>query len=326
MSFAATAALVALYEEIAARRDLDREPLRGAGRWTLRWLGRIVAADVATTFVAGLAVAPLGIYFFHKMQQYAVLANLLAMPVVSFWLMPLVLVTLVAMPLGLEAWPLYGMAHGIDALIVIARWVAALPGAVTAVSAIPQAALLLIVTGGLWLVLWRRAWRWLGLVAIGAGFVMAGLHERPDVLVGRGARLIAVRADTGLLAISPGRGGSYEIERWLEHDGDRRTPTRARGDAGVVCRDGVCRAVVRGWRLAHVVGTEGLADACDGADIVVSAVPLEQRCGPGVLVIDAEGTRTAGTHAVRLRAVSAPLVTTVAQSRGQRPWTRHLFP
>ena len=51
--------------------------MRGALRDVLLFFGGIVAS----TLIASLAVAPFGIYHFHNTQQFAILANLVAIPI-----------------------------------------------------------------------------------------------------------------------------------------------------------------------------------------------------------------------------------------------------
>ncbi len=114
---------------------------------------------VTSTLVAGLAVAPFGVYHFHNTQQFAILANLLAIPACNLIVMPAALAALVAMPFGLEAAPLWLMGLGIEAMVWCANAVARLPGAVGRVPAIPTYAFALMVAGGLWCALWSTRWR-----------------------------------------------------------------------------------------------------------------------------------------------------------------------
>lgn len=224
MSFAAVVALVAAYEAV-------RDRLTGEGR---REAGMVLRAAlffggiVMTTLVASIAVAPFAAYHFHTSQQFAVLANLLAVPITNLVVMPAALATLVVMPLGLEAGPLVVMGVGIEAMTWTARLVAALPGAVLNVPAVPDAAFLLVVGGGLWLALWHARWRWLGLVPVLIGLALAPFGTRPAVLVGDGARAVAMRAGDGRLVVLAGRSGArYEVSRWLEADGDARSADQA---------------------------------------------------------------------------------------------------
>ncbi len=185
MSFAAVMALVSAYEWLRGREDEQavRRP-----RWALRAGVLFLGGIVLSTLVASLAVAPFGIYHFHNTQQFAILANLLAIPICNLVVMPAALAALVALPFGLEAAPLWVMGLGIEAMVWCAQTVAALPGAVGRMPAIPTYAFVLMVVGGLWFGLWHTRWRLLGIAPIVAGLVLAPTGRRPDVLVGRGRR------------------------------------------------------------------------------------------------------------------------------------------
>ena len=69
-------------------------------------------------------------FHFHRIAPFGVLANLAAMPIVTFVVMPAGLFSLLAMPIGLEHWPLIVMGKGLDAVIAIARYVEDLGGAI----------------------------------------------------------------------------------------------------------------------------------------------------------------------------------------------------
>ena len=95
------------------------------------------------SFVAGLATTPYAAYHFHRAAPYGVIANLLAMPVVSAEVMPMGILGVLAMPFGFDAifWKLMGA--GIDWMDDVALWVASLPGAVGHVRAFGTGPLLL---------------------------------------------------------------------------------------------------------------------------------------------------------------------------------------
>ena len=63
------------------------------------------------------------------------LANLLAMPVVSAWVMPAGMLGLLAMPFGFDDFFWRLMGDGLQWMIDVALWVASLPGAVGRVTA-----------------------------------------------------------------------------------------------------------------------------------------------------------------------------------------------
>src|SRR6185503_15761378 len=80
MSFAATLALIAAYQHgLPWRPDHDSQ----LGTRMALWGAHEVASLILASLVAGLATTPYAAYHFHRLAPYGVLANLLAMPVVS---------------------------------------------------------------------------------------------------------------------------------------------------------------------------------------------------------------------------------------------------
>jgi competence protein ComEC len=80
MSFAAVIGLIAMYEVVGDkfRRSLGD---RGLGRRVTVYLASILL----TTIVASLATAPFAVFHFNQFAIYSVVANLLAIPIASFW-------------------------------------------------------------------------------------------------------------------------------------------------------------------------------------------------------------------------------------------------
>jgi competence protein ComEC len=101
MSFAATLALVAAYDRGVPRMKAGTDSSFGsrAALWGVNEITSLIIASL----VAGLATTPYAAFHFHRLAPYGVLANLLAMPVVSAWVMPMGLLGLVAIPFGFDA-------------------------------------------------------------------------------------------------------------------------------------------------------------------------------------------------------------------------------
>jgi len=316
MSFAAVVALVSAYEWLRLR-DAERQGPARRGVFTnaLLFLGGIVT----TTLVASLAVAPFGVYHFHNTQQFAMLANLLAIPICNLVVMPAALAALVGMPLGLEAVPLWLMGLGIEAMLWCAHVVSGLPGAVGRVPAIPAHAFALVVAGGLWFTLWGARWRLLGVAPIALGLMLAPSGQRPDLLIGRGASLVAVRGADGKLSALTGRGSSFELARWLEHDGDGRPPAEVGKGRAFRCDSQGCTAQVKGLRLAVAATAGALRDDCALAAILVLKFPKPKGCRPSGPIIDIDDVSARGAHALTIENGKVR-VETVADTRGDRPW------
>jgi competence protein ComEC len=317
MSFAATAALVAFYERFGAtlRFETGKTSLHGAAAWILAFL----FGTAMTTIVAGTAVTPFAAYHFNTVTSYSVLGNVLGMPFVTLVIMPCVVLTLLAMPFGLEAWPLAAMGLGIDALRAVAAWVAGLHGAVVKVPSFTGSALMLICLGGLWFIIWRGPWRLLGLLAVALGLALAPYAPKPDVLVDRFAEVIAVRDAAGRLQVSPGRKGRYTVERWLAADGDGRTPKEAMTSSLFRCDPAGCLAQVKGKLVSLTREPTALADDCARVDILIAPFAVTADCRRPSLVIDRRFVYLNGAVSVFIGKDGIE-VASVANSRGQRPW------
>ena len=91
-------------------------PSRAAGA-ILRYLLGVSA----TTLVASTATAPLAAFHFQTVPTYGVLANLVAVPLTSFVVMPAGMIGLLLMPLGLDGPAFQVMALGLRRRAVDAR-------------------------------------------------------------------------------------------------------------------------------------------------------------------------------------------------------------
>jgi competence protein ComEC len=322
MSFAAVTALVAAYEWLREREQPESD------HWLVSLLLRFLlgfGGIILSTLIATIAVAPYAAYHFHKSQQLALVANLIAVPVCNLVVMPASLVALLALPFGLEAPPLALMGLGIDAMMWTATWVAELPGAVVRIPPVPTLSFLAMVGGSLWICLWRRGWRLLGAMPVLAGIATVPLARTPDMLVGRDGALVAVRTPDGNLSALASGNVRFELARWLEHDGDPRAPADAQRAEAFRCDAVGCTARLKGIPIAVSRHPAALADDCRSARILVLTMPQPRACiGPDT-VIDFFALRSHGTHALyvddgRVR------IQTVAEYRGARPWTPPVRP
>ncbi|WP_088342504.1 MULTISPECIES: ComEC/Rec2 family competence protein [Rhodomicrobium] len=313
MSFAATAALIAFYEARPAFRFFDGWP-------GLVAVPLMLVVDAAmTTLLASAAVDPLAAYHFHRLATYSVIGNVLSTPFVSLLVMPMALVALVAMPFGLDYWPLMAMDKGIEGMLGVAAFTAGLPGAAIGVPSFAEGALPLMMFGGLWLVAWRGRWRWAGLAAVGAGLALAPFGERPDIWIEREGKIVAIRDAKGLIATGDSRKATYSLERWMEADGDLRPAKAARGSKLFQCDGQSCIALVKGKLISHVSHPSALADDCRRAAILIADFPLPAGCTQPELVIDSRDLREGGAQTLRV-GEGRISVRTVAEDRGRRPW------
>ena len=214
LSFAAVASIIALHSSGWARRHFSRREERMLAR-----LGRAMLAMIATGLVVEVTLIPIALYHFHRAGLYGVLANIVAIPLTTFVIMPLEAGALFLDVAGLGAplWQLTGMA--IDLLLGLANAVASSRGAVALLAAMPPYALGLMVAGGLWLFLWTTAVRFLGLAPILLGAAAAAMSPTPDLLVtGDGRHLALGRRRRHTVAAARTQRGFHPLGR-VEFDG-----------------------------------------------------------------------------------------------------------
>lgn len=319
MSFAAVVALIAFYEFIRDRAEQRRKEPGALFGPVLRFF-LFFGGIILSTIIASLAAAPFSAFHFHTSQQYAVLANLIAVPVCNIIIMPGALATLLLMPLGLEAAPLWVMEQGIKIMVWCAYAVSRLPGAVGRIPAFPELAFGFMLLGGLWLCLWRTRWRLLGLGSVALGLALTPTQPFPDILVGHNAELVTVRGADRKLTALPAARGNYELSRWLESDGDARSAREATSRDGFRCDAAGCVTSVKGRTVAIARHPAALADDCRRADVLVISFPKPRGCEPRGVVVDYYAVRDRGTHAIYVGEDIA--VVTVAESRGNRPWSQ----
>lgn len=294
MSFAATLALVMLAQNGSPGWFAAND---GAlGRFAA-WGGRELFVLAAASFVAGLATTPYAAFHFHRIAPYGVIANLVAMPVVSVLVMPAGLLGIVAIPFGLDSlfWQL--MDVGIDWMIAVSQWVAALPGAFGRVHAFGVGSLLVISAGIVVLGLLRTPLRWAGAALIGGGVLLAMQATPPDVLIARDAASVAVRGRDGQLRIMPAAKNAFVAREWLAADADARATTDPSLTQGVSCDATGCVVEGKGGDLVALAHRpEALTDDCARAKIIVTSHAVPADCA--ARIFDRDSLRQLGGMAL----------------------------
>lgn len=318
MSFAATLALIAAYERGLPWAVAGADTSVGA-RVAL-WGGREIAALILASMVAGLATTPYAAFHFHRLAPYGVIANLLAMPIVSIWVMPTGLLGLIAIPFGFDGvfWRLMG--DGIDWMIAVALFVANLPGAVGRMAAFGVGPLL-IGTGGLVLLcLLKTPLRWSGSLVVVVATLWAVRAPLPDVLISTDGQALAVRGADGRLSIHRTGRDAFAVKEWLAADGDARLPADKTLEQGFRCDPSGCIArLADGKLVSQVIAPDAFEEDCRLAAVVVTSREMPGPCH--ALTIDRKVSRDRG--AVALRRSGDGFEVTAARPVGQdRPWAR----
>lgn len=323
LSFAAVTAIVAMHEHPRIRALLSRRDESWAAK-----IGRVALGLFLTGLVVEIALMPIALFHFHKAGLYGALANIIAIPLTGFVIIPLEALALLLDIVGLGA-PVWWLVHQtIGLLLDIAHGVAATPGSVALLPGMPAGAFGLIVLGGLWICLWRTPLRRLGALPIVAGGIWALLTPAPDILVTGDGKHMAVRDATGDLALLRPRAGDYVRDILNESAGTEEEATAIEDLPAAWCNSDSCRVTLwrggRAWRIfatrsRYYLPIRALRAECAAADIVVSDRRLPPSCVPRWLKADRELLAQTGGLAIRL---DPPGIETVSNPGDDHPWAR----
>lgn len=302
MSFAAVIALVAAYDALRGRVNFGRR------KW---WVKALIAlgSTFFTSIVAGAATSPFSIYHFNNYSIYGMFSNLLAIPVTSFVVMPFAVLSVLLMPFGLEWLALMPVGWGVDLVIRISDFFANLPEARQIVPIMPVWGLAAAALGGLWLCLWTRKWRILGVLPIALGLASPAFSVTPDLILDGGGKFYAMKIN-GMLYFSDRR-KRFSAESWANKfaGGTREKIPPEYCDEGVCSHNGM--AVMK-----------KPAVICPKARILADLTEDGSSCRGGMLTVSRRDLESKGTHEIWL--AKEAMVKTVSDSAGTRPWNRGL--
>jgi competence protein ComEC len=298
MSFSAVLALISGY---AAVQHIFTRFHASSSR-----LGNVVMHIIGlayTSLLAGGASMPFAAYQFQQIQPYWIPANILAVPLTAFWIMPLGLLALALMPLHAAALVLIPMGWGIEVIVWITSHIAQWPDALMRIQPMPPASILVIAAGLIWLCIWRSTPRLVGIPVMALGVVLALLARPPDLLVSPDAKLIAMRSGTTVLLAMQHKPDRFTLEQWAPVWGQTPlTPAQ--------CSTNACQ-------VGPVLFATAPQTGCASAVLVVSPVPFTG-CG-GVRVIDRGFVYRNGATAAWVNGSKVTLRTD-RQIQGLRPW------
>jgi len=317
MSFAATLGLVAMVQ--IGMPNLLASPDHSTTARIALWGGREIAMLFMASMIAGFATTPYAAFHFHRITPYGVLANLGAMPVVSALVMPAGLLGLLAAPFGLDGVFWWLMGIGIDWMILVTRWVAALPGAIGHVGAFGTAPLIAASLGLILMGLLRTPLRWSGAVVLVVATIWGLSVRQPDILISGDGQNVAVRGRDGQLHLIRTKKDNFLLKEWLAADADPRDAASASPGDGVSCDDAGCVAPLADGRMvALALRIDALADDCIRAALVVTARPAPADCA--AMVVDRPRLKSQGALALAPRGDGFAIQ--AVRARGaNRPWS-----
>lgn len=325
MSFSAVIAIIALSTSAPVRSFLAarEEP------WIAR-TGRHVIMLFATGVVIELALMPIVQFHFHRAGLYGALANVVAIPLVTFVSMPMIALGLFLDLAGLGAPCWWVVQQSLDLMLGIAHYTASQPGAVRLTSQMSNLTIALFVGGSLWLALWHGRARLAGFVPVAVAIGLVTATPIPDLLVAGDGRQVGITLSTAdgerrLLSLRDSR-STYTRDNLMELAGVSADPVPLFEWPGARCSSAFCTVTImrggRDWvillgRGRTQVEERALAAACAEVDIVIAERFLPRSCRPRWLKADRRMLERSGGLSIDL---ANERITSVADSQGTHGW------
>lgn len=193
MSFAETLALVPGYA-IWSRRPPREHPLLQVAAVKPVVFIRFFGGILLTSMIGGFSTALFAVEHFHRLSAYGLPANLMAMPVISFVVMPMGMFAMLLTPFGLDVIPWKIAGFGLDIVIAIAQMVSAWGGNID-IGKLPGWYFPVAVAGFLLLAILRTKIRYLGagIAALATALVAVAPSEPPpDIVIAEDGNLVAI--------------------------------------------------------------------------------------------------------------------------------------
>jgi competence protein ComEC len=310
MSFGAVIALIGFYEFIKKEDKILEE------RDLLGKIAFYFFMIFITSIVAGIVTLPFSLYHFGRLSTYGFFANLLAIPLTSFWVMPFAFISAALIPFGLHAIPAKIMASGVELLTWIANYFASLENATSSFSNFSGWVLAISTIAALWLLFWKTKIRYYAIPIILICYVIIFLpRTTPNLIVNEKGNLFAVRGDNGEYYFSSFRKGRYEREQWLQSVG-KITAKKIDELETAKCQDNICKIYENKnfKETTYIIITSDAENFTCPENISMPIINLSEKNYP-CQTINLENLSKFGTHIF-----FGNKITNVEDQRGKRPW------
>lgn len=179
MSFGAVIAIIAYVEsEFSAPQFL-------------KWLSEVIV----TTVIASIPTSIISVSVFNQLTLNSILANIVSIPLMTFYIMPMLMFALFLIPLGISQFIILLAGFGIDLLMKIAEKTAQLPGSFFVMPTPTSVVFGTIAVSFLLLTLIHHKIRFIGLGGIFCGIILYFMQPTADIFIAPNTKVIGIRID-----------------------------------------------------------------------------------------------------------------------------------
>jgi competence protein ComEC len=229
--------------------------------------------------------------------------------------MPFGALSVLAMPLNLDAPFLTVMGWGIDRMVDVAILVAGWSEGITANPLLAGWTLALGLLALAWFAFFETHWRLLGPALVVPLILLLGFDPRPDALISDTTQAVAIR-DGDSLALATGRTGSFAVDVWSQN---YQTEIAAQ-HPGARCDGLGCIVKTPDYSIAIVTNAAAYAEDCGQHDLVIARVYAPAGCNSDATFIGPSELRYGGVHWLHWDEAAGQFEVRPAIPNVSRPW------
>lgn len=290
--------------------------------------GRGIIGLSATSLIAGVATAGFAALHFNRISKYGFWANLAAMPVFTFIVMPLGFFSILVMPLGLDVYTLKGMGLGLEWVLKVANKIAIQPTSLIYVKSPPSYVLGLFGLGFVFLclALYQLKIRQIvyGGLIIAMSVFLWSANPRADMRISQSARIAYWDQDQiNVLRVDKKRGDGFGRSQFVRASGIGAAQIDVYDTDAAFCDDMACRMTIKNYRVTIAKEPEMVGQACLESDLIIlrnRQAGAKTRAMCRAVLIDEQDLRLKGAHNVRFGVDGISMAVSNPNQRRKWPW------
>jgi competence protein ComEC len=202
----------------ASRIDSHFANKESKGWWNR--MGSFLKGTIAPTLVVSLATDPFSLFFFQQFSYQGLFANVLAIPLTTFIILPLCIVVVICVSLGFVGGFVFQLlGKSLEALTWIATKATQIPYTFFTVSQGGTIYFILALMGWIWICLWSKSWRFYGVIpfCIGLWGLIFQRTSFPLVWLESEGKVVGIfDAQRRRLFISHTKRGKFVVKQWMQ--------------------------------------------------------------------------------------------------------------
>ncbi|WP_408647389.1 ComEC/Rec2 family competence protein [Wolbachia endosymbiont of Pentidionis agamae] len=231
---------------------------------------RYFISILLSSIIASFATLPYTIYNFNYLSIGGVITNLFAIPVVTLIIIPLGIFYLFMIPFNMEYLIISLIQHAIESVLYITHVVANMEYSKIAIHSIPPSSIIIITFGLLWICLWERNWRFLGLIFIISGTLIGILYQTPDILINVNNALVK-ESDDKLYSLNR-KNRNFVVKTWARQNGQDEIlnyKKYANQENFLECDSNHCIYKKNNVKVLIAYKKESIVKYCNNVDLII---------------------------------------------------------